>query len=80
MKKIKKKIQFDFSRLFGKIKEECGGNNAFIQQISMSEPTFYKKIAEGAFTQSEIDEMCQVLNISDINIVYYFFVKKVRKS
>lgn len=72
---------FDYSKLKGKIIEMFGTQSAFIEQISMSNTTFIKKMNnEVYFNQIEIEEIAQVLSIPKERIVDYFFVKKVRNS
>lgn len=70
---------FDYSRLKGKIIEKYDTQSKFIESISMSEPTFIKKInSNGYFTQKEIIEIMNKLDveINDLNICNYFYCLK----
>lgn len=67
------KPQFNYNKLLGRIKEKFGSNTAFIEKISMAEPTFYKKIHHGCFTSKEILEFSNLLEIKEDEIVLYFF-------
>lgn len=71
---------FDYSKLKGKIVEKYGSQTKFVEQISMSEVTFIKKIKSGYFTQDEIKEILFVLNIPIEEVYIYFFTIKVRKT
>lgn len=75
------KIIFDYSKLNGKITEKFKRQNLFIEKISMSAPTFIRKINNGGyFSQDEMEEILNVLGISLNEIPNYFFVKQVRKT
>ena len=72
-------IVFDYSKLKGKDVEKFGTQLNFIKQISMSEPTFIKKInGEGYFTQKEICEILYVLQVelNEFSIYNYFYCIK----
>lgn len=72
---------YNYSKLKGKIIEMYGTQSSFLENISMSNTTFIKKMNnEGYFSQPEIEEIITVLKVSKDDIVNYFFDKKVRKS
>ena len=72
---------YNYSKLKGKIIEMFGTQSSFLENISMSNTTFIKKMNnEGYFRQPEIEEIITLLKLSKDDIVNYFFVKKVRKS
>lgn len=68
-------LEFNYSKLKGRIVEKFGSQASFIDNISMSEVTFIKKIKNGYFNQKEIDEIINVLDLTVDDIPYYFFVK-----
>lgn len=68
-------VLFDYSKLKGKIIEKFGTQINFVNNISMTEPTFIKKInGNSYFTQKEI---CEILNVLQVEIdgysVYNYF-------
>lgn len=65
--------KFNYNKLKGKIIERYGSQSNFIKCITMSEPTFIKKIKNGYFTQEEIYEIVEVLHLSLSDIPTYFF-------
>lgn len=78
---MNKKIFFDYSKLNGKITEKFKRQTLFIEKISMSAPTFIRKINNGGyFTQEEMEEILTILDVELSEIYDYFFVVKVRKT
>lgn len=68
-------LEFDYSKLKGRIVEKFGNQVSFVDKISMSEVTFIKKIKNGYFNQKEIDEIIKVLDLTVNDIPFYFFAK-----
>lgn len=68
-------LEFDYSKLKGRIVEKFGNQVSFVDKISMSEVTFIKKIKNGYFNQKEIDEIIKVLDLTVDDIPFYFFAK-----
>lgn len=70
-------VIYDYSRLRGRIVEKFGNITEFINVISISSTSFYKKInRQIEFKQSEIIEICNVLEIPQQEIHKYFFYIK----
>lgn len=68
-------LEFNYSKLKGRIVEKFGSQASFIDKLSMSEVTFIKKIKNGYFNQKEIAEIINALDLTVNDIPYYFFVK-----
>lgn len=74
-------IEYDYSKLKGRITEKFGTQSEFLKAITMSEPTLIKKLnGKSKFCQSEMEMFCEVLNINTDEIPIYFFTRKVRKN
>lgn len=70
-------VVYDYSKLRGRIVEKLGNITEFINVISISGTSFYKKINNQIeFKQSEIIEICNVLEIPSTEMHYYFFYTK----
>lgn len=67
------KITFNYSKLKGRIIEMYGTQTDFIDNISISEVTFIKKIKKGYFTQQEIEEIMLKLDVPLTEVYAYFF-------
>lgn len=75
--KYKNNVVYDYSKLRGRIVEKFGNITEFINVISISSTSFYKKINESVeFKQSEIIEICNILEIPFKEIQNYFFYLK----
>lgn len=74
-------MEFDYSKLLGRIKE-CGyTQETLAKKIGITESSMSLKLNNKAhFKQKEIRLICRVLKISDSEIGVYFFTPKVRKS
>lgn len=72
-------MEFDYSKLLGKIKEVFGTQNAFATAIGISyQSVSYKLNNQSEFTSSEILKSVKVLNIPIRKIPLYFFTLKVQ--
>lgn len=73
--------EMDYSRLLGRIKE-CGHTQkSLAESVHISESHFCQKIAGNyPFKQSDIQRICEVLQIPCNEIGVYFFTEKVEKS
>ena len=68
---------YDYSKLFGKIREICGTNEEFCKRLDISGVSFYNKIkGKTAFTQKEIQNSMDILNIPIDTVANYFFCQK----
>ena len=74
-------MEFDYSKILGRIKE-CGFNQTKLaKQIGISVSTLSEKLNNKyAFTMKEINEICKTLGIPKLEIGIYFFAEKVQKS
>lgn len=75
------RIEMDYSKLKGRIKEMVGTQNKLAKQLDIDETTISNKLNNNTyFTQVEIINICDILNIQHINIPIYFFEQKVRET
>ena len=75
------KIEFDYSKLRGKIKEVYGTQSNFADAMSFSNTSLSAKLNnQTEFTQKEINKACQLLEISFEELNVYFFTPKVQLS
>lgn len=76
-----KKIEFDYNKLKGKIKEEIGTQTKLAKGLKIDETTMSNKLNNNTyFTQVEVINMCTILNINYSDIPKYFFNQKVREN
>lgn len=67
-------MDFDYSKLRGKIKEVCGTQENFAQRIGIGTVSLSKRLNNQLdFTQREITTACDVLNIPMDKASEYFF-------
>ena len=70
-------IEFDYSKLIGKIKENFNNRKDFAKLIPLSLNSLSKKLNNKVpFTSLEIYNMVQVLNIEPSEISIYFYTTK----
>lgn len=75
------KIEFDYSRLRGKIREVCGTQDAYADKIHLGRVSVSQRLNNILeFSQSEMINSAEVLNFPTAEIPQYFFVKKVQKN
>lgn len=74
-------MQFDFSKLLGRIKE-CGyTQERLAEKIGMAKTTLNLKLNNKAyFTQPDIEKIRKVLHIDIEEIGVYFFTPKVQEN
>ena len=69
-------MSFDYSRLRGKIVEKFGSQVAFASAIKMSTNSLSNKlVGKRAFTQDEIEAICDALDVPVMEIGNYFFTR-----
>lgn len=76
-------IEYDYSKLKGRITEKLGTQRAFAKAMGMSERTCTLKLNNRAhFTQPEIHRACKpdILDIECVDIPAYFFTLKVQSA
>lgn len=74
-------IQYDYSKLRGRIREVLGTEGCFADKLNRSQ-NFLTKVFNGEsfFGQKDIETGADVLNIPVQEIGTYFFTKKVHKN
>ena len=73
-------VEFDYSKLLGRIKEYGYTQSNLAKEVGINETTMSQKLNnKSTFGQLEIRKICKVLNITDAEIGIYFFAQKVRK-
>ncbi len=74
-------IEFDFSKLRGRIKEIYGTQTAFAIAMLMNEATLSNKLNNNVeFSSKEIIRACLLLCIKLEEVDKYFFTLKVQKN
>lgn len=74
-------MEFDYSKLRGKIKEVCGTQDQFALKMKMGRVSLSQRLNNTLqFSQGEIERACNLLGISPKEIPVYFFTAKVQKS
>lgn len=69
--------ELDYSKLLGRIKEKGYTQKGISELISVSESHFCRKLSgEFSFRQSEIQSVCEILDIPAQEIGEYFFCTK----
>lgn len=64
----------DYQKLLGRIKEKSLTQKALAERIGVSEGQLCQKLAgKYLFKQSEIRDICRILDISQSDIGVYFF-------
>ena len=72
-------MQFDYSKLLGRIKERGHTQKSLSEEVGISESTMSLKLNnEAFFGQKEMLKICDVLGLSYTEIGAYFFTPKVR--
>ena len=76
-----KEVEFDYSKLLGRIKEKFGTQDNLASKTTMSTTTLnYKLNNKIEWKQKEILEVALLLDIALIEIPEYFFKEKVEKT
>lgn len=74
-------MEFDYSKLRGRIKEVCGTQNCFALKLGMGRVSLSQRLNNTLqFSQREIERACTLLGITPEEIPNYFFVQKVQKQ
>lgn len=73
-------MEFDYSKLRGKIREVCGTQDIYAEKIGLGRVSVSKRLNNSVeFTQMEMLRSTKVLGIEVIDIPAYFFTAKVQK-
>lgn len=68
----------DYALLRGRIKEKLKNEYVLAEKLNCSKATLSKKLNDEVdFTQTEIENVCTILEIERIDISSYFFTSKV---
>ena len=74
-------MEFDYSKLRGRIREICGTQETFADMMGISKPTMSLKLNnKSEFTQPEIIKAVNVLMLGYDEITPYFFTPAVQIS
>ena len=75
------KVEYDYSKLLGRIKEKYGTRENLVEKITISITSLNLRLNNKLkFDQQDIKELCEALEIEESEIPAYFFTKKVRKT
>lgn len=75
------KVEYDYSKIRGKVKELFGRQEDFATAMGMSTVALSAKLNNKVqFTQDEMNKACNLLGISFDFIPIYFFTEKVKSS
>lgn len=73
-------MEFNYSKLKGKIKEVFGTQESFANAMEVSATSISDKLNNKVqFKQKEIDKACVLLKIESAEISTYFFTAKVKQ-
>lgn len=68
------KVQFDYSKLRGKIVEKCGSIDSFAKKLDITPTTASRKLStKSSWSQDEIIKACDILGIPATELTEYFF-------
>jgi hypothetical protein len=67
-------MNYDYRKLVGRIVEYCGTKKNFSEKTSISYSNFIRKLNnDNVFKNTEIEEICKLLEIDRKDIPIYFF-------
>ncbi len=74
-------MEYDYSKLLGRIKEICGGQSIFAKKMGLSDRSISLKLNNKmAWKQPEMLRAAQVLDFPPSDIQAYFFTLKVQNA
>ena len=74
-------MEYDYSKLIGRIIEKCGSRAAFANKMNLSERSVSLKLNNKVpWKQSEMLKASQVLDFLSDEIQVYFFTLKVQQN
>lgn len=69
-------MPYNYSKLLGRIKERGYTQGKLADEIGRNKSSMSAKLkGKSAFTTDEIDGICKILDISNVEIGAYFFAK-----
>lgn len=76
-----KNLEFDYSKLKGRITEKFGSYKNLVPHLSYGESSLSAKLNNNSrFSQPDMLELANVLEIDDKSFAAYFFKLRVRKN
>ncbi|BFK81283.1 DUF739 family protein [Clostridium baratii] len=74
-------MKFDYSKLRGRIREKFGTQDNFAKALEIGRVSLSQRLNNHLeFTQEEINNACELLEINKNDIAKYFFAIKVQKD
>ena len=74
-------MKFDYSKLRGRIREKFGTQDNFAKALEIGRVSLSQRLNNHLeFTQEEINNACELLEINKNDIAKYFFTTKVQKD
>lgn len=74
-------MAFNYRKLRGRIREVCGTQESFAEEMSISTASLSAKLNNRVeFTQTEISKAGEILGISPDEIPVYFFTPEVQQA
>lgn len=74
-------VEFDYSKLRGKIREVCGTQDSFATKLGIGRVSLSQRLNNlSDFSRLEIHRACEILHIPLGEIPTYFFTQVVQKS
>lgn len=71
-------MSYDYSKLRGRIKEKCGTQDKFSEQLGIGRTSLSQRLNNQLeFSQEEMLKSCDILEISREDIPVYFFTVNV---
>jgi hypothetical protein len=71
-------LSYDYSKLRGRIKEKCGTQDKFSEQLGIGRTSLSQRLNNQLeFSQEEMLKSCDILEISREDIPVYFFTVNV---
>ncbi|MBR4672104.1 MAG: DUF739 family protein [Bacilli bacterium] len=75
------KVEFDYSKLKGRIKEKLNSQYRLAEELKISEVALWNKLTnKSAFSQTDIVKICEILEIEPNEIHNYFFREVVKEN
>jgi len=74
-------LNYDYSKLRGKIKEVVGTERNFARELGIGRVSLYKRLHNKLdFSRSEMVRACDLLGIDYCEVAAYFFTTQVQKD
>ncbi len=74
-------VEFDYSKLRGRIKEILGTETEFAKRLNLSTVSVSARLNNKVgFSEKEILSCCEILKIPVKSVIEYFFIQKLKKT